>query len=210
MENTPNQQMQQVTNDATLQTPPPIKPARRNKLILFIAIIIVFLVIVITVVFLIYYSQPNLVDKRTFREAFNEANENEEFKITIEGNSMYPKYNHGEEYTVDVFFEEKRISRGDVVLLYALSQKRTVKRVIGLPGENIMIKDGNIFINGAILEEPYLQPNTATFTGSGIIEGIDTTIPTGFYAVLGDNRALSVDSREWGFVEEKVIEGLVK
>ncbi|MFZ2187144.1 MAG: signal peptidase I [Candidatus Moraniibacteriota bacterium] len=70
-----------------------------------------------------------------------------------------------------------------------------VKRVIGLPGDTLEIKDGFVWINGAILQEPYTAARRSTFGGPAIKECEAVTIPEGSLAVLGDNRKGSDDSR---------------
>lgn len=91
--------------------------------------------------------------------------------------------------------------RGDVVVLEAPTldgERRAedyIKRVIGLPGETIQIKDGLVYINGQQLQEtPYLVDTTDCF-GSQLCEPF--TIPDGHVVVLGDNRNNSQDSRAW-------------
>ena len=69
-----------------------------------------------------------------------------------------------------------------------------IKRVIGLPGETVEVRDGLVFINGEPLDEPYIaEPPRYTYG--------PVTIPEGQYFVLGDNRNLSNDSHEWGLLE---------
>lgn len=100
--------------------------------------------------------------------------------------------------------------RGDIVVFFSPDEKAQgaesyyVKRIIGLPGENVVIRSNNVFINGQALDEPYLDELTA---GE---EGI-FAVPEGEYFMLGDNRNDSADSRYWvnKYVPRKDILGKV-
>lgn len=81
---------------------------------------------------------------------------------------------------------------------------RLVKRVIGVPGDEVEIKDGFVFINGEQLDEPYLEVPT----GAKSLE-YPLTVEDGFYFCLGDNRTVSYDSRDFGPVPIEKIEGKV-
>lgn len=189
----------------------PSSPNSKHKLTILIAGIFgLLLIISALVIYFAFITKSETRGSKTVSKILQDKNKSGEIKTIIEGHSMHPKFKHGEEHVVHVFFTDKKIERGDVVLLNALSEKRTVKRVIGLPNEKIMVKGGHVVINGVPLEEPYLEPNTQTYAGAFLKEGVEVLIPDNKYAVMGDNRPSSVDSREWGFVEEKAIEALVK
>lgn len=81
-----------------------------------------------------------------------------------------------------------------------------IKRVIGLPGERVTIKDGKVYINGEELEEDYLQENVTT----GDLQGafVDIIVPENCLYVLGDNRSASTDSRRFGCVPVDKIESV--
>ncbi len=81
-----------------------------------------------------------------------------------------------------------------------------VKRVIGLPGDTINIKNNTVYVNDQAIEEPYLDENVFTNT-SGSVLSFPFTVPTGQYFVMGDNRENSSDSRAWGTVPEENIIG---
>ena len=123
---------------------------------------------------------------------------------------MYPNYPDGEYLLtekVDYYFHNPE--RGDVVVLKPppnVSEDEFIKRVIGLSGEKVMVINGSVFINGKELQEPYLQ-NVYTSGNSFFEEGKEVTIPDGYYAVFGDNRPHSSDSRAWGFITKSEVTG---
>ena len=83
--------------------------------------------------------------------------------------------------------------RGDIVVFRAPTQpdKDFIKRVIGLPGDTVLIKNGTVIVNGQALAEPYIHyPATYTYP----FDGQPKQIPDGYYFVLGDNRPNSSDS----------------
>jgi len=89
-----------------------------------------------------------------------------------------------------------------------------VKRVIGLPGETISLSDGQVYINGKLLREPWLTTAAATETDPGPSSKPYALqhpykIPAGNVYVMGDNRAESCDSRYWGPIRESTIVGKV-
>jgi len=92
-------------------------------------------------------------------------------------------------------------SRGDIVTFASPEDpdQRLVKRIIGVEGERIATVDGQVTVNGKPLDEPWLRPNTVTKD----LEPI--TVPPGTFFVLGDARAVSVDSRVFGPVPEEFI-----
>jgi signal peptidase I len=89
--------------------------------------------------------------------------------------------------------------RGDVVVFeYPRDfSKDYIKRVIGLPGETVEIRDGNVYVNNNLLDEPYLQGTPTTCRPEDACSRGPVTVPTGSVFVMGDNRPNSSDSREW-------------
>lgn len=82
-----------------------------------------------------------------------------------------------------------------------------IKRVIGLPGDHIEIKDGKVYINGEKIEENYLQPGVITDNGRG--HCVELTVPENTVFVMGDNRSQSTDSRAFGCIPLEKIESKV-
>lgn len=100
------------------------------------------------------------------------------------------------------------VERDDVIIFKSPKNPEVeyIKRVIGLPGETVMLKSGEVYINGKKLDESkYLSPGVQTYAGAFLAEGQTQTIPAGQYFTLGDNRPHSSDSREWGFVPQENI-----
>lgn len=119
----------------------------------------------------------------------------------------------------DVMFEEKislltsGLKRGDIVTFYSHDKERPsyIKRIIGVGGDTVEIKDGKVFLNNDELKESYLTKGTTTKceSGSWLKENVKYTVPKGTYFVMGDNREVSEDSRYFGTVKAKDIQGRV-
>jgi signal peptidase I len=140
----------------------------------------------------------------------------------VEGTSMQPNFAGGQALVVNraAYFHVERLpfaqvfpttnqgstryifggpQRGDVVVFRAPPQPDAdyIKRIIGLPGDTILITQGRVFINGERLDEPYVDfPASYSFP----TDGQPALVPDGNYFVLGDNRPDSFDSHLWGFV----------
>ena len=80
-----------------------------------------------------------------------------------------------------------------------------IKRVIGLPGDYVEIKNKSVYLNGQALEEKYLDAGTVTDSAEGFF--LDVVVPDGYVYVLGDNREVSGDSRRFGCIPIDKIEG---
>ncbi|MBI4460343.1 MAG: signal peptidase I [Acidobacteria bacterium] len=125
--------------------------------------------------------------------------------VKVEGTSMLPRLTDQERIFINKFvYRFEPIHRGDVeVFHYPLDPAKSyIKRIIGLPGETVQMVEGEIFINGRKLTEPYVLPIYRDRQSHGAI-----VVPHGEFYVLGDHRNSSNDSRLWGTVARKFIYG---
>ena len=116
-----------------------------------------------------------------------------------------------------ISYKLHNIERFDIVVIK--EEDYIIKRVIGLPGEDISYTEGKLYIDGKLTEDKYANGNTEDFTLEDIwLAGIDNEyiekfdepfdkIPEGYYLVLGDNRDISKDSRSVGLIHEDEIKG---
>ncbi len=130
----------------------------------------------------------------------------------VVGSSMSPNLKSNDILILDkISYRLKDIKRGDIVSLYYADSKYLIKRVIGLPGEYLEFKDNNLYIDGNLIKEDYLNDDVVTDDFSISELGYDK-IPSDMYLVLGDNRSDSLDSRDpkVGLIKRKDIIGKVR
>ena len=125
------------------------------------------------------------------------------FQVSVPSESMYPTIKIGDRITTTRVYDKSKLERGDIVVFYSHEMGETlIKRLIGLPGDDIKIDElGQIFINGELLDEPYVV-NKSNIQG-------EFKVPENKYFFLGDNRAGSKDSRYWEepYIEAREIKG---
>jgi signal peptidase I len=124
----------------------------------------------------------------------------------VNGQSMDPTYHHGEYVMTDkLSYKFGLPQRGEVVVFEAPPAANCpdgngcdfIKRIIGIPGDTIEIRDNHIFINNVILNESYIADSVKTVAGAYTSDG-PIIVPPGSYFAVGDNREHSSDSRVWG------------
>lgn len=128
----------------------------------------------------------------------------------IKGDSMQPNFPDGEFLLTDkLSYRFGQPKRGDIIVFEApvAQGEEYIKRIIGLPGEKVSIKEGNVYINGKRLEESYLRSTVYTQGGTFLADNQDYTVKAGEFFVMGDNRIASSDSRSWGAVRKEKITG---
>ncbi len=125
--------------------------------------------------------------------------------VRVEGNSMQPRLYDSERVFVNKFlYRVSDIERGDIVVFWypGNTSKSFIKRVIGLPGETVAIRDGQVWLDGKPYREPYVPPEFEDRSDFGPV-----TIPDNHYFVMGDHRNTSNDSRSWGTLSSNLIFG---
>jgi signal peptidase I len=132
--------------------------------------------------------------------------------VVVEGTSMLPQLHDGERLLVNklVYYKIQSVGwghleRGDIVVFWYPKdpEKSYVKRIIGLPGETVEVREGLILIDNRMLNETYLDAEHNQSLPSFPPRKVDEH----HYFVMGDNRDNSSDSRYWGLVPEKYIYG---
>jgi len=121
----------------------------------------------------------------------------------INGHSMEPNLHDGQRLLLNkavFYFSEPR--RGEIIVFHHPRDPHgipPIKRVIGLPGETVEIREGRVYVNGLVINEPYITDPPEYDMG-------EITVPAGHYFVLGDNRNRSEDSHsEWTVPRENII-----
>ncbi|HTW47129.1 MAG TPA: signal peptidase I [Acidobacteriaceae bacterium] len=125
--------------------------------------------------------------------------------VRVEGTSMQPELRDQDRLFIDkFFFRFEKIDRGDVVVFHYPRdpEKSYIKRVIGLPGDTVAIRQGRVFIDNQPIDEPYVPRRYRDTRSMG-----ELVVPPDEYFVMGDHRSISSDSRDFGPVDRDLIYG---
>lgn len=133
----------------------------------------------------------------------------------VKGSSMLPNFVDKEFLlTEKISYYFNGPQRGDVVIFKAPSTEpcaaeecEYIKRVIGIPGDKVMVKEGKVYLNGELLNQNFLPDGVVTNEGQYTKEGVEVTVPEGEYLCFGDNREHSRDGREFGPISKDLIVG---
>lgn len=125
--------------------------------------------------------------------------------VKVEGTSMAPLLTDQERIFINKFvYRFEPVQRGDIVVFwYPLDRSKSfIKRVVGLPGERVEVRQGRVFVDGKMLGEPYLVSEFRDWSSHRPV-----VVPPGHYFLLGDHRSSSNDSRVFGPVPADFIYG---
>lgn len=129
--------------------------------------------------------------------------------FVVSGTSMVPTFENRQYLIIDeLTYHFRQPQRGDVIVFHPPFDHSTyyIKRIIGVPGDTITIKNSVVTLSnaaypdGITLDEPYITPDAQG-------DNFSVTVPDKEYFVMGDNRPASYDSRKWGLLPEKNITG---
>ena len=129
--------------------------------------------------------------------------------VVVSGQSMQPTFENDNKIVISKVY---KIDRFDMIVFHAPdSEDNFIKRVIGLPGDVVVMKNDKLYINDVEYVEDYVQENKAEiFEGQKLTQDFTVEVPEGYLYVLGDNRRNSTDSRIIGFIDKKSVVGSVK
>jgi len=130
----------------------------------------------------------------------------------VKGASMEPTFHTGDYIlTSKITYKFRQPKRGDVIVLHSPKNPdiEYIKRIIGLPGDTVLINNGQVLINNIPLKESYISALTNLWEGGYIKEGIPLTVPENYLFIMGDNRPRSSDSREFGPIPIDSVIGVV-
>lgn len=132
----------------------------------------------------------------------------------VDGLSMDPTFKDGDRVIVNKIQDHfTDYENGDLIVFHSLAGPPYVKRIIGTPGDTVEMVDKLVYVNGEPLNETYVYYTNDSYMDNFTLEDLGVegdTIPEEEYLVLGDNRPLSRDSRDFGLIEADSIIGEVQ
>ncbi len=165
---------------------PHIEPKKENFIVETIKFIVLALVIVLPI--RLWIAQP----------------------FVVSGASMDPTFGNGQYLIVDeLSYRFQNPDRGDVIVFEPPidPERYYIKRIIGLPGETIEIRDNSVIIKNNEYPEGFVLSEPFVYAGNEKVDNLSLTLKKDQYFVMGDNRKASSDSRVWGPITKKAIVG---
>jgi signal peptidase I len=123
-------------------------------------------------------------------------------RVQVLNVSMLPTLHEGQFIMVNRFaYKQGGFERGDIIIFHNPTnpEEDYIKRLVGIPGDVIDIENGEVRVNGMLLDEPYIS-DPPQYAG-------EWTVPEGYLFVLGDNRNSSYDSHSWGYLPQENVIG---
>ncbi|MCL2860574.1 MAG: signal peptidase I [Oscillospiraceae bacterium] len=198
---------------------------KTDKIIIKILSWLIFLILAVAVALLVkyYIITPRIVEQESMLPTLQPGQrlildrwfvtQNKDYTrgmiVTFEAPSIM-NFNEKIDYSNPVaIYNKTNYSFFDGFIHYVLEAEKTtyIKRIIGLPGEHVNISNGKVYINGNLLNEPYLTPGTETLATGYTFS--DVIVPAGYVFVMGDNRTKSADSRNFGCIPISRLEGKI-
>lgn len=133
-------------------------------------------------------------------------------QFVVDGASMAPTFIDGDRVFVSkVSYKMHDVEHGDIVVFDNKEGEAYIKRVIGVPGDDVKMVDKEVYVNGERIDESYVSYKGNSYLDNFELTdlGVNGEIPEGQYLVLGDNRPVSKDSRQFGLIEDDQIIGKV-
>ena len=164
-------------------------------------IVCIIIALVIAIAFRFYIGTPTIVQQPSMKPTLQPDQRlwlNRWVRTTKKMQSQIARYEN----------EQKSLWEKFSYYVLEVGKKSYIKRVIGLPGEHISIKDGKVYVNDKVLEETYLPSGVVT-DGNGRGNCVDLIVPANTVFAMGDNRTESADSRYFGCVPLEKIESKV-
>jgi len=130
----------------------------------------------------------------------------------VDGVSMEPTFKSNDYIlTSKITYKLRSIERGDIVVFKSPTNpdREYIKRIIGLPGDKILISKGQVFINDKLINENYISAATNLLESGYLKENQSIIVPQNYVFVMGDNRPRSSDSRDFGPIPIESIDGVV-
>lgn len=129
--------------------------------------------------------------------------------VIVDGESMIPTLEHGDRLIVNkVAYSIGEPERFDIIVFHAPAGKDYIKRVIGLPGDEIEFSEDSLYVNGEEIDEPFLNQLKEEYDGGRLTNDFEAiTVPDDHLFVLGDNRRHSRDSRDIGTIHKDEVIG---